>query len=183
MKVRAFTSCCLYFACAVVLSGSRSVRMPLPDRAHNFDSSQYDDVIEIETEELKDYLTFPHTKLVPVVRASVNYLCDTKHNRFSPVVRYEEFWYLEGEALGCRRLREFGIKPRDTVAIVVKHKGSGNQTSSEMAASANAIVRLYLDATINHNLLRTVLVPAESMASIKEGFEKYDLNFSNIVSY
>ncbi|MBI4533030.1 MAG: hypothetical protein HY711_03705 [Candidatus Melainabacteria bacterium] len=150
MAVRALFACPL-----VVQAQSQSVR-------------EYEWIIEIQTEELPQFLNYPGSTLKPMVKATISYSQTTPAGLSvipNKAIRYEDFYYKACTPLGCKRLRTFGIPPGDGTAIRLKHKLSPG-SSWEACAGANAIVRILLDAYLNGNPVATVLVPASSFSMV-----------------
>ena len=52
------------------------------------DLSQFDNVIDLECSELKNYINFSGTRLNSVVKVKVECHKDTKGNRYAPALRY-----------------------------------------------------------------------------------------------
>jgi hypothetical protein len=148
---------------------------PLPPQM--VDPSLYDDVVELDAKELKGYLTFNGTKLAPIVKVKVSCRCDTRHNRFAPVIKYEDLWFGKDATIGCRRAMPLPINARDHIAVFVT-SSSGHLTEAEIAACAKALVRLRLETILNRNALDVVRVPNYAFGDVlstlgKENFYPY----------
>jgi len=126
------------------------------------DIGQYENVIEIQCDELKNYINFSGTRLNSVVKVKVECRRDTKNNRNAPPLRYEDLWYQKGAPLGCKKYGALPIEERSQVAIFVKSK-LGLMSDAEIAACASTLVRLRLELTLNRNLVVTVRVPNQSL--------------------
>jgi hypothetical protein len=133
---------------------------PLPPQV--FDMEPYDDVIELQCEELSNYLNFTGSQLKPIVKVAVSCYCDTKSNHCPQAVNYEDLWFASGDALGSKQARSFPIAERDQIAILIKPRLKP-LSEGEIAACASALVRLRLALALNRNQLVTVRVPGQSM--------------------
>jgi hypothetical protein len=141
---------------------------PLPPQM--MDSSVYDDVVELDAKEMKKYLSFPGSKTQPIVRVRVNCRCDTKHNRFAPLVRYEDLWFGKDGPIGLRRIAKLPIRERDQVAIFI-NSGTDNLSESEIAACAKALVRLRLETMLNRSAILVVRVPSYAFGELLSTLE------------
>lgn len=142
------------------------------------DLAQYENTIELQCKELKNYITFSGTKLNSIVKVRVECRKDTKANRNAPALRYEDLWYQKGSPLGSKKYGPLPITERDQVALFVKSE-LGLMTEAEIAACASALVLLRLDLTLNRNLIVTVRVPNQSLEGLvselrKQNFVRYD---------
>ena len=142
------------------------------------DYSQYQNVIELQCCELKNYINFASSKLDSVVKIRVECRKDTKNSRGAAPARYEDLWYQKGTLLGCKKYGNLPINEREEVAIFVK-SNLGLMSEAEIAACAGALVLLRLDLTLNRNLIVTVRVPNQSLDGLitelrKQNFVRYD---------
>lgn len=149
---------------ALALAISTLLVGPLAVHSQSQFVREYDWIIEIETEELPQFLNYPGSTLKPMLKAAVSY-SQTASAAAGVIpkkaIRYQDFYYKACTPLGSRRFQTFGIPPGDGTAIRLKHKLSPG-SSYETCAGANAIVRILLDAYVNGNPVATVLVPASS---------------------
>lgn len=123
---------------------------------------EYDDVIEVQCDEVKDYLTFRGAQLDAVAKVRISCLCDTRNNRLPQPVHYEDMWYAKGNAVGCKRFVPLPIKECDQVAIFVRSK-SLHMNDAELGALAGCLVRMRLELSLNRNLIVTVRVANDSL--------------------
>lgn len=136
------------------------------DRCQEFDVSKYDDVIEMKTEEMPKYLDFPGSQLTPIVRIKISYFKDTRHNQFGPAIPYEDLWYYDGKPLGSKHYGALNIHQTDTIGVLVRQRLGHDLSLAEASATADATIRILLDATLNRNIIATVNVPATSFLEI-----------------
>ncbi len=132
----------------------------------------YDWTVEIETEEVKNFLDYPGSNMKPMVRARVSYYEGADKGTQS--VRYEDLWYRRCDVVGCRRYHTLGLRKGEQIAIRVRHKSS-QPSAAETCAVANAVVRLLLDSYLNHNMVSAVLIPADTFSSVAQ--ELHHQNF------
>lgn len=141
------------------------------------DYAQYQNVVELQCSELKNYISFAGTKLNSVVKVKVECRQDTKNSRGAPPLRYEDLWYQAGTPLGSKKYGNLPIKERENVAVFVR-SNLGIMSNAEIAACASALVLLRLDLTLNRNLVVTVRVPNQSLDGLvaelrKQNFARY----------
>lgn len=128
----------------------------------------YDWTVDIETEQLKDYLTYPGSRFSPVVEARITYSqvsqpapgTQKKQN-----VPYQDLFFRSCDPVGCRRYNTFDLPPGEGIAIRVKHRGP-DITTAETCAAGNCITRVLLDAYLNGNMVIAAIVPSSSFASV-----------------
>jgi hypothetical protein len=142
------------------------------------DLGQYENTIELQCNELKNYITFSGTKLNSIVKVKVECRKDTKNNRNAPALRYEDLWYQKGSPLGSKKYGPLPVNEGEQVAIFVK-SNLGLMTEAEVAACASTLILLRLDLTLNRNLVVTVRVPNQSLEGLvselrKQNFVGYD---------
>lgn len=115
-------------------------------------------VMVVDAMRLPDYLRYPGSKLNPITQVRISYLNCLEKIPARPVL-YEDFWYHDGQPIGCRRYSLMTIKPVDRRGtIFVK---CGKDISANTAAVANAIVRLTVDLNVHDVSAAAVIVPEE----------------------
>ncbi len=115
-------------------------------------------VMVVDAMRLPNYLRYPGSKLCPITQVRVSYLNCLDKIPARPVL-YEDFWYHDGQPIGCRRYSLMTIKPIDRRGtIFVK---PGKDISANTAAVANAIVRLTVDLNVHDVSAAAVIVPEE----------------------
>jgi len=160
-----FTLCLLAVSFVVLSAGGRSalrVREPRPLPPQVFDMAPYDDVVELQSEQLSNYLNFAGSQLKPIVKVAVSCYCDTKNNHCPQAVQYEDLWFRQGDPIGAKQYRPLPIPERDQIALLIKPR-SKPLTEGEIASIAAALVRLRLAFSLNRNLIVTVRIPNQSM--------------------
>jgi|GEM_PF-2603125 len=143
----------------------------------------FDWIITVTTEELKDYFTFPGTNLNPIVKVTVSYQ-DKKLTKGADT-QYEDMYFRGCEAVGLRRYSVLNINNTGLGAIRILHKNT-DADSGETCAAANAITRLLLDTYIMGDAPSVVLVPRTSFSAItqdlrRENFFPFDSNAEQAV--
>lgn len=172
------------FASLLMQGGGRNGGSALHLNERNFlppqmvDYSQYENVIEIQCQEIKNHMTFTGTRLNSVVKVKVECRKGTKENREAPLLRYEDLWYQKGTPLGSKKHCVLPINEGEPVALFVKSKLAG-LSDAEISACASALIQLRLDLTLNRNLVLTVRVPNQSLEGLvselrKQNFVRYD---------
>jgi len=122
----------------------------------------YNNIILIETEEVKNEFEYKGSIIGPVIKAKVTY---SRPNEENPqAIPYETLWFHGWQTLGCRRVNELKLGNGQS-AIQVKHK-SGYGSLSEGEAAAKAILRVFVDLYSQKHAVTTIIVPDESMGYI-----------------
>jgi hypothetical protein len=130
----------------------------------------HDWTVRLSTQQLAQAFSYKGAALFPVDRIDATYY----KNDQSSSVKYEKLWYHAGKPVGLERQGAFGnasgqgIPAGEGVFIEVINK-NGMPQDGELKAAANAIMRIWIDAYLNHSPLITVKVPAHSFNSI-EGY-------------
>lgn len=122
----------------------------------------YNNMILIETEEVKNEFEYNGSIIGPVIKAKVMHLRPNEDGS-QPVV-YETLWFHGWQTLGCRRASELKLANGQT-AIQLKHK-SGYGSLLEGDASAKAILRVFVDLYAQKHAVTTIILPDDSMGYI-----------------
>ncbi len=122
----------------------------------------YNNMVLIETEEVKNEFEYNGSIIGPVIKAKVTYSRPNEDG--SQPVTYETLWFHGWQTLGCRRVNELKLGNGQT-AIQVKHK-SGYGSLPEGEASAKAILRIFVDLYAQKHAVTTIIVPDESFGYI-----------------
>ena len=141
----------------------------------------YNWVITIKTEQLDGEFNYSGSKLKPVVKGSVSYASvDDIDNDF----KYEDLWFCQGKPYGLERNGPLAIPRGDGVAIRVIHTDDHGTidnhatTQDELAAAADSILRIVVDAQINQNIVHTIIVPASSFQGICQSLQSHHFELS-----
>jgi hypothetical protein len=134
----------------------------------------YDWTVTIKTERLDNQFDYSGSTLKPVVKGTVSYgrVSDTTAG-----VKYEELWFCRGKPYGLERKGPLAIPQGDGVAIRVIHIDDhgiidNHATPDELAAAADSILRVVVDAQVNQNIVHTIIVPAQSFSGICQSLQK-----------
>ncbi|HEY9785485.1 MAG TPA: hypothetical protein V6D17_08800 [Candidatus Obscuribacterales bacterium] len=127
-------------------------------------------IINIQTESLPNYLNFEGSKVAPLVLAQVDVQRVSKKG--SETKPYEHLWYKGAEPVGCRKHAELDIFPDDNVAFRVKHK-SASGSDAEIKAAADAVMRVFIDASIRSNSPSAIVVPKASLNRFVQSLGKF----------
>lgn len=127
-------------------------------------------VMVVDATRLPDYLKYPGSKLSPITQVRVSYLNCLERIPARPVL-YEDFWYHDGQPIGCRRYSSITIKPvnrRGTIFVK-----PGKDISTNTAAVANAIVRLTVDLNVHDVSAAAVIVPEDVHRQLVSDFSTF----------
>lgn len=127
----------------------------------------YDWIVQIRTEQLKNFLDHPTSSLKPVIKATITYSPTTGGG----TTAYEDLFYKSWDVLGMRRYKDLALGTNDQIAIQVIHK-EGNGSPEENAAAANAILRIFVDAYLKGNAVSNIIVPDRSLAQISQNLQR-----------
>lgn len=125
-------------------------------RAQEVSRPQCEDLIYVRAQEQKGFLDFPGSPFKSMVKVTITYR-SVKDDTMGDERLYEDLWYQGQNPLGCRRYRDFDLRPKDRVFVYLTAS-----SPAELSASANALVRILLDANLNRDAIVGVAVPAES---------------------
>jgi hypothetical protein len=123
------------------------------------------DLVYINAKEIKDYLNFPSSPIKQMVRVNITYR-QTTGDGHGEECAYEDLWYQEPHAVGLRRYRDFDLHPRDSIYIYTQAS-----SPAEIAALANTLTRILLDASLNRNSIIGIEVPAGSLWPLTDRLE------------
>jgi hypothetical protein len=79
---------------------------------------------------------------------------------------YEDLWYDGRHALGVRRYRDFDLRSRDPIYVYAE-----GSSQAEIAALANALVRILLDSSFNRNTIVGIALPSDSFWPLADQLE------------
>jgi len=122
-------------------------------------------LVLLTAEEIPRYFQYKDSDLTPVVRVRISYR-EVDKNKDNTEVQYEDLWYANGQVVGLVRHHHFD--PKQSQIILRVHQEE--LAESEMEATANALVRLYLDANLNDNIVYTCVVPDDSFDEMIDAF-------------
>lgn len=131
----------------------------------------YSRIINVQTEELKDFFKFEGSHLTPIYVARVNVERVNSKTATGPR-QYEILWYRGKDAIGCKRFNELRISQSAEIAIKIAHK-SNHATDSEVAAAADAALRIMLDLYADFNAPEAIIVPSASIDRFQRHLEKF----------
>jgi hypothetical protein len=140
---------------------------------NNSMNQRFDFVIEVQTQVLQNYMNYSGSTLYPITQLRVTYR-ETPRSTSSQAgttVQYEDLWYHNCQAIGCRRYNVFQIKPGEQGCI---HFLTSSDTSGAGCAIANASTRLLLDIGLNSSALAAVIVPADAVNSVITQLEQFN---------
>src|SRR6516162_8610975 len=129
---------------------------PLTAPAQQLPNQHCDDLVYIRAQEQKRFLDFPGSPFKPITKVTVSFRC-VQHGTMGDERLYEDLWYQGQNPLGLRRYRDFDLDKKDLIYVYLS-----SSSQAENAASANALVRILLDASLNRDAICGVSVPAGS---------------------
>lgn len=136
-------------------------------------NERFDWVIFVNVKELKSYLNYKGSTLNPVAKLSITYRQTPRFNkeRELKMFTYEDLWYHEGSAVGCRRYHELKLNRGEQGAIRIM---PSQDADNEPAAIANAITRILLDVGLNRSSVASVFTPKNALKDITYELEKFN---------
>jgi hypothetical protein len=153
--------------------------LPAETQSNLYDKSsldqRFDFVIEVQTQILKNYMGYTGSTLYPITQLRVSYRETPRstNSQVSTSVLYEDLWYHNCQAIGCRRYNLFQIKPGEQGCI---HFLTSSDTTGAGCPIANATTRLLLDIGLNNSALASVIVPVDAVNSVVSQFEQFNFH-------
>jgi hypothetical protein len=134
---------------------------------------RYDWVITVQVKIVKDYLKYPTSSLNPMTKLSVvsRETPRLQKDRTTKVVQYEDLWYHDCNAIGCRRYSELSLTPGQQGTIRILPSEDANNSA---CAVANALTRLILDVGLLRCSLSVVYVPDGMLDEITNDLAKFN---------
>lgn len=122
----------------------------------------YDWTIDLQTKVLERQFQYKNSTLKNIEKVEVQYFPVKDESQKS---HYEYLWFNGGKALGMEKQRKLDLPQGEGVAIKVTHS-KPTATTEEKKATANAILRIALDALLNKNPVNIVEIPASSFMDV-----------------
>lgn len=154
------------------LAALTSVSMLVATQAAPMLSRPHDWTIEIKTKEMPLHFQYQGSTLKQLVKAELKFYSATEEENKTT---YEYLWFANDKALGLERKSKLNIKEGDAIAIRVLH-ADDSPNQEEKRAAGKAIMRAFLDAQINHNMVATVKVPVASFDAILSEIQEYNFH-------
>ena len=132
----------------------------------------FDWTMPLTIQRLPNFLNYSGSKLHPIVRLRAGFHPNAR-GRFKPQVTsstFEDLWYHEGDALGCRHDTNLQIEPGKLGALVIR-SGMDNQDSP---AIADALVRLTLELQILSTPVSAVMIPSYLYDSVSDQLARFN---------
>ena len=143
-------------------------------------NQQFNWFLFVDADTLKNYMSYPGSTLSPLDQYVVTYRQTTSQFVIrgiqAPIllpVKYEEFWYHTGQAVGLRRYNQLPV-PKDLQGALFIRPAASSQVLEHPLSAANCITRLLLEVYLNQSLLAAVLVPESAFDQIAGDLEKYN---------
>lgn len=133
-------------------------------------SRSHDFIVLIETEPEPKLFEFPGSRIGPVVKTNISYYRPDRPDLDR--IEYERLYYHDWQPIGCRRLKKLDFPHGGNIAIEVRHK-RGFATNAELGASADAILRMFVDLFAERAAASSIIVPDDSMDGICEEMNRW----------
>lgn len=128
---------------------------PLPEKYEE----NADWVLSLSTKPMTEYLKFPKSPISPLVNIEVSYKVRSGANASWGKTRsYETLWYHDGKPKGLRRHEKLALGQDSHGVIRIKRTG---ETSQEMKALTNTVLRLLPDVYLNQATLTVAMYPRD----------------------
>lgn len=115
--------------------------------------------IQMETQELKQQFQYRGTMLPTVAKVNVSYGRNAGDQKM-----FARLWYYDGKPIGLERLGTFGLTKAEGAIIEVRHKDQAEIQQEK--GTANAILRVLLNAYHNSNAIAYIKLPEDSFEEI-----------------
>ena len=132
----------------------------------------YDYTMPLTVQRLPHFLNYNGSKLHPVIKLTARFKPNAR-GQFKPQVQssiFEDFWYHEGDALGCRHSTGLQVGPGKLGAIVIR-SGMDNQDSP---AIADALVRLTMELQFLSAPVSAVMIPSYLYDSVSDQLARFN---------
>ncbi len=143
-------------------------------------NQQYNWIVFVDAGTLKNYMSYSGSKLNPVDQFVVTYrqtasqfiLRGVSAPVFAPV-KYEEFWYHTGAAIGLRRYNELPV-PKDLQGALYFRAAQEDKVLEHPLSAANLVTRLLLEIHLNNSIVAAVLVPDDAFDQVAGDLEHFN---------
>lgn len=137
---------------------------------------RFDWTITVKTIARPNILNYPTSSLKSMSKLAVRYRLTPRLNPdpAAKSVDYEDLWYHEARAIGCRRYHSLDLPFGYQGAIRIEPSADANGASG---AIANAIARLFLDVGVRKCLVTVAFVPKDIFGEVQD--QLGNLGFSN----
>jgi len=132
-------------------------------------SATCDWVMEVSVMPMPYYLNHQGTKLGRMSR--VHLTVRALSNRHGAVQSndYEELYFSDSTAIGCRSLQRLNLPQGSVGAIMVIDTGTYLNTDAGAAVAAKALTRAYVDIAVNNGVTLSVICPGHALSTIEDG--------------
>ena len=133
---------------------------------------RFDWTITVKTTIDNKALNYPSSTLKPLAVLSAAYRMAPRFSKDgnAETYPYEDLWYHEGRAIGCRLYHRLNTPQYYQGAIRIVPSKDASQSP---AAIANAIVRLMLDIGLRKCVLTVVFVPRDIFHEVQDNLTKF----------
>jgi hypothetical protein len=133
---------------------------------------RYDWTMDVKVTNAKNYLNYAGSRLKPLVKLSISYRMNPRFSKApTKFIDYEELWYQEGRAVGCRRLHNLDIPGTYQGALRVVPSPDADEHSE---AVSGAIPRLVLDLALRNCVISMLFVPKDIFYNTISGLSRYN---------
>jgi len=108
------------------------------------------------------YLDYPTSAVHSLVKVTAGYLQPPN----TVPTAYEELYYTTDRAIGCKLKSSLDITP-GTAGVIKIINPNPNPDQNENYGLANAVLRVYLDVSLNQCMTKFVMIPDRSFTGIK----------------
>lgn len=146
-------------ACPLAVDAQNQQVIPWSDLWVN---RQFDWIIYVDLDKVDRYLKYPGSTMPGITRVLMDYrLCPRPRNKELNMdrVKYEDIWYQNGTAVGCRRYQDLVIPFQEQGCLYVK---PDPLVQPSIKAITNAIIRTILELYAKKLIVTSICVPKDS---------------------
>ncbi|HEY9734409.1 MAG TPA: hypothetical protein V6C89_21040 [Drouetiella sp.] len=132
--------------------------------------------LTITTKKIAHFLDYPSSAVGSLTVLSVQYE-QPANSRKKPPKPYENLYYTGERLLGCKLMDDLNITPGTAGTIKVEQANP-----EDSYAIANAVLRLYLDVSLNRCMTKSVVVPGILFAGVTGAICKQGFHRANVAS-
>jgi hypothetical protein len=133
---------------------------------------RYDWTMDVKVTSAKNYLSYSGSTLKPLTKLLISYKMNPRFSKTpTPFIEYEELWFQQGRAIGCRRLHNLDIPATYQGAIRIIPSTDASENS---AAISGAIPRLVLDLALRNCVISMLFVPKDIFQDVIDGLSRHN---------
>lgn len=140
----------------------------------NWFNRQFDWVVSLKLDTMDRFLKYPSSTMNPITRVAIDYRFTpnrfSRKDRITDRQKYEELWYHDGKAVGCKRYQTLELSSSEQGCLYIRPDPKVGDSIRELT---NAIVRLVLDVYDKKSILASIIVPKDNFENFATALAQY----------